>query len=73
MKTQVAENTIGARLRSLRQARGYTIEQLAAAAGVADSWINNVELGYIKAPGSIKLYAVATVLGVTIESLLERE
>ncbi|HEY0439474.1 MAG TPA: cupin domain-containing protein [Xanthobacteraceae bacterium] len=63
---------IGTRVRSLRQEKGLTLQQLSAAAGVSQSMLSLVERG--KASASIgTLFSVATALGVPASDLLAED
>jgi transcriptional regulator with XRE-family HTH domain len=60
------------RLRSLRLARGVTIQGLARAASVSRQTIYDVESG-ARQPDISTLRKLATALGVTVADLLEDE
>lgn len=59
----------GVRLRSRRQARGFTLEALAAASGVSRSMISDIERG-AKSPTVLVLARLATALATTVSHLL---
>lgn len=59
-----ASTTIGENLRRLRQARGFTQEQLAEASGVSRPTITNIEIGKSAAPSSKTLATLAQALNV---------
>ncbi|TDE11480.1 helix-turn-helix domain-containing protein [Jiangella asiatica] len=58
-----------AQLRAIRQARGLSLDALAAASGVSRSMISDVERG-AKLPTVLVLARLATALGVTVSRLL---
>ncbi|HEX9359609.1 MAG TPA: helix-turn-helix domain-containing protein [Streptosporangiaceae bacterium] len=58
----------GARLRVLRQARGYSQQQLAGMAGVSRQAVSAVEAGHSDPSLRVAL-ALASALGVTVEEL----
>jgi XRE family transcriptional regulator, regulator of sulfur utilization len=60
---------LGTRLRAQRQARGFSLEMLAAGSGVSRSMISDVERG-TKSPTVLILARLATALGVTVSRLL---
>ncbi len=61
---------LGERLRSLRKARGWTQEELAAASGLTRSHISRLEGGDIQLPSRDRLLRLATALGTTPDDLL---
>jgi transcriptional regulator with XRE-family HTH domain len=61
--------TMGGRLRRARQARGLSLRGLAEVLGVSPSLISQVETGRAK-PSVNTLYALATELGISLDSLL---
>lgn len=62
--------SFAARLASLREARGLTQEQLAAASGVSRVQISRLERGHF-APRMDSLQRLAAALGVSIAQLTE--
>ena len=60
---------MGDRLRRARQARGLSLRRLAEVVGVSPSLISQVETGRAK-PSVNTLYALASELGVSLDSLL---
>lgn len=66
----IVGDSLGERLKLLREARGWTQGQLAEYAGVTRSWLSNVESGEIDNPRADLLLRVARRLGVTIEFLI---
>ncbi len=61
--------TLAQRIRSLRQASGQTLEQVAAAAEQTRSWLSKVENGHIT-PSLPALGRIAQVLGVSLAHLV---
>jgi transcriptional regulator with XRE-family HTH domain len=62
---------IGQRLRALRQERGLSLAQVAAAAGLTRGFLSQLELGDTAASVS-SLVKIASALGVDVTSLFER-
>jgi transcriptional regulator with XRE-family HTH domain len=73
-KTQPARNAtahatnLGSRLREVRRERGITLRQVAAAAGVTESFVSQVERGTAN-PSVATLRRMAEALGETMASL----
>lgn len=63
--------TMGERIHELRTSKGYTLEDIARAAGVAKSTVLKWERGIITSIRSDKIKAVAEILGTTIEYLVD--
>ncbi len=63
---------VGDRLRRARLARGLSLRRLAEVVGVSPSLVSQVETGRAK-PSVNTLYALATELGVSLDSLLFRD
>lgn len=61
--------TMGDRLRQARNARGLSLRGLAEVVGVSPSLISQVETGRAK-PSVNTLYALATELGISLDTLL---
>lgn len=61
---------LGERLRHLRELRGMSITALAAAAGIAKSYLAKLERGEVDNPGLKTLQALATALDATLSDLL---
>src|SRR3954454_11582064 len=61
--------SMGDRLRQARQARGLSLRGLAEVVGVSPSLISQVETGRAK-PSVNTLYALASELGISLDSLL---
>ena len=61
--------TMGDRLRQARTARGLSLRRLAEVLGVSPSLISQVETGRAK-PSVNTLYALATELGISLDTLL---
>jgi transcriptional regulator with XRE-family HTH domain len=62
---------IGARVRQERQSRGWTLDQLAEAAGVSRRMVVNVEQGAVN-PSVGTLLRISGALGVGLPALVER-
>jgi len=63
---------LGARIRSAREIRGLSQEELAARAGINNSFLSQVERG-LKAPSMRTLFVIATVLDAPASQLLAEE
>jgi transcriptional regulator with XRE-family HTH domain len=63
---------MGARIRTMRRARGLTLERLAAASGVSRSMISEIERGG-RAPTVLVLDRISTALGSSIARLTQDE
>lgn len=63
-----AEVDLGARIRALRLARGATLRQLAAEAGVTESFLSQVERG-VASPSIASVQRIARALGQSIAEL----
>ncbi len=61
----------GERLRTLREAAGLSQVKLANRVGMASSYISDLERGTRKNPTGEKLAAIAQVLNVTVDELLQ--
>jgi transcriptional regulator with XRE-family HTH domain len=60
----------GSYLKQLREAKGYTISQLALYSGVSHSYISRIEAGKRGAPSPEVLQKMADVLSVSFEELM---
>jgi transcriptional regulator with XRE-family HTH domain len=60
----------GQRVKTLREQRGLTQQQLATMAGLTNDTISNYERGRRTDPPVSVVYAVASALEVTVEELL---
>lgn len=65
------EIDLGARIRALRLARGETLRQLAAQAGVTESFLSQVERD-VASPSIATLRRVAVALGLSIGEILDQ-
>ncbi len=65
-----AEPPIGQRIREERLRRGYNLRTLARAVNVSASHISQIETGKCR-PSVSTLYAITTVLGVSIDDIFE--
>ncbi len=63
---------LGARVRSEREKRGWSLDALARRSGVSRSMLHGVERGH-KAPTVLTLDRIATALGTSIARLVEQE
>jgi len=64
-------NTLGDKIRELRKKKGMTLEQLADAIGSGKSYIWELENKGVKSPSAEKLNAIAKILEVTPEYLID--
>jgi len=64
-------NTLGDKVKNLRKKRGLTLEELAVSIGSGKSYIWELENKGVKRPSAEKLNAIAKVLGITTEYLLD--
>lgn len=64
-----AVDSVGRRIRARRQAKGWTQEQLAAAAGVHPTYLGGIERG-TRNPSLRNLLRVAAALGVELARLV---
>ncbi len=67
-----AMDTIGARIKYLREAREWTQERLAQEATVSKSFVSEVENDR-RNPSSEKLLEIATVLGASLDFIMKGE
>jgi transcriptional regulator with XRE-family HTH domain len=65
-------DSIGARLREAREARGMSLRALASAIGVSPSLLSQVETGKTK-PSVSTLYSLVSQLNISTDTLLGRE
>ena len=65
-------DSIGARLREAREARGMSLRALASAIGVSPSLLSQVETGKTK-PSVSTLYSLVSQLDISTDALLGRE
>lgn len=70
MKQEDLEQTTRQRLRSLRQARGWTLDELAARSLIGASTISRIETGHRRIALD-QLVALARALGTTVDALLD--
>lgn len=64
------ETVLGKALQKARKASGLTQQQLCQKAGISYSTLAKIERGAIKAPSIFTIYEIASVLGVTIDELM---
>ena len=69
----MTKTALGAKIRELRQAKRYTLEQLADLTGSSKSYIWELENKAPPRPSAEKISKIAHHLGVTIEYLLDEE
>lgn len=67
-----SEVDLGARIRALRVARGETLRQLAAQAGVTESFLSQVERG-VASPSIASVQRIARALGQSIAELFTED
>lgn len=72
MVVEPAEIDLGARIRTLRQARGSTLRELAAEAGVTESFLSQVERG-VASPSIASVQRIARALDHTIAALFTED
>jgi phage repressor protein C with HTH and peptisase S24 domain/DNA-binding XRE family transcriptional regulator len=60
----------GREVRRARKSRGLTLDDLAAATGIAKSYLSQIETGYAAPPRDDKVRRIAAALGLDAESLL---
>lgn len=61
--------TTGSRVKALREAKGWSQEQLARGAGVVQMTVSKLERGLMKKPSHDTLSGIARALGVRVEEL----
>jgi len=64
--------SFGEEVRRARQNRGMTLDDLAAATGMAKSYLSQIETGYASPPRDDKVRRIADALGLDAEALLPR-
>ena len=64
--------SFGEEVRRARQARGMTLDALAAATGMAKSYLSQIETGYASPPRDDKVRKIAEALGLDAQALLPR-
>lgn len=65
-------NDFGAWVRGVRQQRGLTLREVAAAYGVSVPYLSDIELGKRSPPPRVKWDRFAAALGVTVEEIEAR-
>ena len=68
MADNVANDSVGARIRLVRTKRGWTLEQVAEKAGISKSFLSEVERG--SDIGGERLLRVANALGASLDYLM---
>jgi transcriptional regulator with XRE-family HTH domain len=66
-----ADVDLGRTIRALRRERGLTLQQLAAASGLSQPFLSQLELGRSR-PSMRSLFRIASALGTTQQTLLGR-
>ena len=66
---RLADTRLGGAIRALRRERGLTLVQLAAATGLSQPFLSQVELGRSR-PSMRSLFRIAAALGTTQQALL---
>lgn len=66
---RAADARLGREIRTLRHARGMTLAQVAAATGLSQPFLSQLELGRTR-PSMRSLFRIATALGTTQQALL---
>lgn len=64
---------IGQRIKTLRKEKGISLSELANLAGVAKSYISSIERGIQNNPSIQFLEKVGSVLGISVEVLLQED
>lgn len=63
--------SLARRIKELRQAQGWTQQDLSRGSGLSRSYISRLEMGDIALPSSERLRALSTALGTTSNDLLQ--
>lgn len=66
-------NILGNKIKTLRKAKGLTLEQLAEQIGSGKSYIWEIENKGVKRPSAEKLALIAQALNVTTDFLIDNE
>ncbi len=69
----MAETSLGAKIRELREKKRYTLEKLADLTGSSKSYIWELENKAPPRPSAEKISKIAEKLGVTVEYLLDEQ
>lgn len=64
-------NTLGVRLKELRELSGLTLRQVEEASGVSNAYLSLLESEKIKKPSANTLYKLANIYGTSIDDLLQ--
>jgi transcriptional regulator with XRE-family HTH domain len=67
------EETLGARIRRLRQRYGMSQAELARRIKISGNSLNKIEMGETPDPRASRIVAIANVLGVTTDCVLKGE
>jgi transcriptional regulator with XRE-family HTH domain len=68
--TQIDLKKLGAKVRFLRQGKGWSLGELAEKAGVSKAYISDLENGLAGKPNIQYVYNIAVALDVTLDELL---
>lgn len=64
--------SLGAELRSIREAHGLTIRAVERKTGISNAYLSQLETGKIEKPSPQYLYRLAEAYGVPYEALMEK-
>jgi len=64
---------IGNKIKEMRQAKGYSISELAKLADVSKSYLSHIERGLQSNPSLQFLHKIAKTLGTSLDYLLQEE
>lgn len=70
MEPTVRSRGLGLRIREAREAKGWSLRNLAASSGLAHSFISNLESGRYRTASPDKLSALARALDIPADDLL---
>ena len=65
------DNSIGKKIKKLRQRNGLTQEKLAIEAGIPYTTLTKIESGVIKKPAVQTVVKIAKALGIRVEDLFK--
>lgn len=69
--SQERSHHIGQKIRQMRQERGLSLTALAARAGIAKSYLSNIERQVQSNPSMLFLEKISAVFGVEVEALVK--
>ncbi len=64
--------TLGTYLKSLRNARGFSLREVEEKSGISNPFLSQLESGKVKQPSPVMLHKLAELYGVPYEALMER-